>query len=703
MEKKRLLLELGCEELPDKQIDIAINSIETSFKAFLVANQLGCDTIQASGTPRRIYLDVSGLDSHQSDEVVEKIGPAISIAYTKDGELSPAGLGFLRKCNATPDAIFVQTTEKGSFIAIRQENKGKATGELLGKWIPEAIMQIPFGKKMIWSNAAFSFSRPLRWILCLWDNAALNFDFFGVTVGNLTYGNRYFGLDKAITINDADSYLAALENHKVIAESGKRKQMIVDQLKAICANGDLQVIEDNRLVDTVNNLVEYPHAVMAEFEAKYLALPEKIIISTISQNQKYFSVVNANPITPTLSNRFVFISNGDPAYSEVIQKGNQKVVNARLADALWYFTEDTAKPLETYIPKLKDVVFQAQLGSLADKTNRLTKLTARLSEVLQLPPEQKNKITRCALLCKADLVTTMLGEKEFTKLQGYIGKQYALATGEDAEIAAGIYEHYLPRGSADELPATMCGKVVAIADKLDTVCGIIGVGMLPTGSGDPFALRRAANGIVQIISANHWDTDVFSLADYACELIAEQTNIMDGTRDYIHNFLEQRIIGLLKTSGIAYDVIDSVLHIDKSRINDLENRAGALNALKSHEDFIKLVIGFKRVSNIIAETNEFAELSLDLLSHDSEKELYSSLQNLQNNIDAALVGRDYLLALNHLIAYGGKIDNFFDDVLVNCDDNQIRANRHSLLLEIRKQFLRVADLSLIVLDANGER
>jgi len=393
----------------------------------------------------------------------------------------------------------------------------------------------------------------------------------------------------------------------------------------------------------------------------------------------------------------------NPAYSEVIQKGNQKVVNARLADALWYFTEDTAKPLETYIPKLKDVVFQAQLGSLADKTNRLTKLTARLSEVLQLPPEQKNKITRCALLCKADLVTTMLGEKEFTKLQGYIGKQYALATGEDAEIAAGIYEHYLPRGSADELPATMCGKVVAIADKLDTVCGIIGVGMLPTGSGDPFALRRAANGIVQIISANHWDTDVFSLADYACELIAEQTNIMDGTRDYIHNFLEQRIIGLLKTSGIAYDVIDSVLHIDKSRINDLENRAGALNALKSHEDFIKLVIGFKRVSNIIAETNEFAELSLDLLSHDSEKELYSSLQNLQNNIDAALVGRDYLLALNHLIAYGGKIDNFFDDVLVNCDDNQIRANRHSLLLEIRKQFLRVADLSLIVLDANGER
>jgi len=699
LEKKRFLLELGCEELPDKQIDIAIQSIENSFNSFLAGNRLKCDVVQVSGTPRRIYLDATGLDATQEDEILEKLGPAIAIAYTKEGALSQAGMGFLRKCNATGDAIYTLETEKGSFVAVRQENKGKTTAELLQSWIPNAILQIPFGKKMIWCDTAFSFSRPLRWILTLWDSAPLAIDFYGIPNGKLTYGNRYLGLDKAFAIDDANSYLPCLKKNKVIADSQERRQMIVDQLNGIFAGTGMQVMEDNRLVDTVNNLVEYPHAVIAQFEAKYLALPEKIIISTISQNQKYFSAKSADG---KLSNSFVFISNGDPDCALLIRKGNEKVVNARLADALWYFKEDTAKPLESFTPKLKNVVFQSQLGTLADKTGRIIKLATRIADLLQLPDSHKAKISRCALLCKADLVTTMLGEKEFTKLQGYIGKQYALATGEDAEIAEGIYEHYMPRGSADELPSTMCGKVVAIADKLDTVCGIIGVGMLPTGSGDPFALRRAANGIVQIISDNHWNIDFFNLADYSCELIAEQTKLVNGAKENIHSFLDQRITGLLKTQGIAYDVIDSVMHINKSLINDLENRAKALNSLKSHEDFIKLVIGFKRVSNIISETREFAAFSVQLMQDESEKDLYHALQVLHKAIDEALATKDYPLALLHLIRFGTKIDTFFDDVLVNCDDSQIRANRHALLLEIRKQFLRVADLSLIVLDANGE-
>ncbi len=696
LNKSRFIIELGCEELPEKQLEIAISSVQGQFAEFLAGTKLDCSSFAVSGTPRRIYLDARGLDCRQIDEEIVRTGPAISIAYTVDGNLSPAGLGFLKKSGASSENVFTQQTEKGSFVAVRFTKQGRETSELLKDWIPNMILQIPFGKKMIWCNKELSFSRPLRWILCLWQERVLNLDFFGIKSGARTFGNRYLGLDRSAIISSAEEYLSALKELKVIASSDDRKDIIIKQLHSILAGTGYSVIEDLRLVDTVSSLVEFPTAVVAEFGARFLSLPEKIIVSTISQNQKYFSVKDA---AGKLTNKFVFIANADPAWAELIRKGNEKVVNARLADALWYFEEDTKHPFEEWVKRLSEVVFQARLGTMADKTERIIKLTELIADELKLSDEEKSKAERCAQLCKADLVTNMLGEKEFTKLQGYIGMQYATVSGEDPEVARGIYEHYLPRGSADELPETLSGSIVAIADKLDTVAGIIGIGLIPTGSGDPFALRRAANGIVQIISARKWDIDLFALADQTLEFLGAQTELDDAARDNLHSFLEQRIVGLLKGNGIAYDITDSVMHIDKSHINDLENRARALNILKSQPEFIHLVIGFKRVSNIIAETNEFSEFSVGLMAEQAERELYSGLQVLHSEIDEALGKKNYSHALQRLIVYGKAIDTFFDAVLVNCDDTAIRNNRHALLLLIKQEFLRVADLSLIVLES----
>lgn len=696
MEKRPFLLELGCEELPEKQLDIAIETARDAFGKFLADNNLSCDTYQVSGTPRRIFILTEAMDEKQADVEVQKLGPAVGIAYTSEGKLGPAGLGFLKKSGASESDSFVLETEKGKFLAVRFVQLGKTTQELLKPWITDLVTQIPFTKKMIWSDASLSFSRPLRWILALWNNELLDLHVGNISSKRISFGNRYLGMDVEIPVHKASHYLDALRKHKVLANMEERKQIIIEQLAGIFPAGGCQVVEDLRLVDTVTNLVENPHAVVGEFEAKYLRLPEKIIISTISQNQKYFSVTDNQM---KLANKFVFISNGDPVYSELIRKGNEKVVNARLADALWYYKEDTKHPLDSFVPRLKDVVFQSKLGTMADKTERVKTLCAGIADELGLSVEEAVRVQRCATLCKADLVTTMLGEKEFTKLQGYIGKQYALATGEDAEIAEGIYEHYMPRGSADSLPATSCGSVVAVADKMDTVAGIISIGMMPTGSGDPFALRRAANGIVQIINQRAWDIDLFRIADAALVAVMQKSTTTPQARENIHAFLDQRVVWLLKQQDIAYDVIESVMHIDKSHLNDLEKRARALNQLKSETDFIKLVIGFKRVANIIAETKEFSDLQVQLILEPAEKEIYNSLQCLHQEIDTALSSKDYQLALQHLIFFGKAIDAFFDAVLVNCPEEALRANRHALLMEIRKEFLRVADLSLIVLES----
>jgi glycyl-tRNA synthetase beta chain len=689
------LFELGTEELPDNVIVPAIGSLESSIIKMLEANAIPYASLQAFCTPRRLAILLSGLPEKQEDVEILKTGPAVSIAYSAEGALSPAGKGFLKKLGAEEADSFVEHSAKGDFLAARFVQKGKETLELLRDWIPMAITQIPLPKKMIWQHPNLGFSRPIRWIVAMWDNGVIDLDFYGIKAARFSFGNRYLGRDVALEIKQAGAYESVLQAAAVIPARESRKAMISQQLDEIFAAQPFRVLEDERLLDTVCNLIEYPTAVVGEFDPKFLALPEKIITSTISQNQKYFSVYDT---AGKLANKFVFISNGDPAYSELIRSGNEKVVRARLEDAMWFYSEDCKRPLASYVPQLEDVVFQSQLGTLAAKTKRLGKLCAYLCEKLALSADARARAERTALLCKADLVTLMLGEKEFTKLQGYMGKQYALASGEDPEVAEGIYEHYMPRGSNDSLPQSLSGAICAVADKLDTVCGIIGIGMLPTGSADPFALRRAAGGVVQILAERRWNIDPEALIDFAIAILQEQVQLKPDAEDKIKKFFEQRVTWLMKELGIAYDVVAAVMHTTYCSLDDLIARAGALDALKKEESFVRLVIGFKRVANIIANSSEFENLDPSLLEAGAETVLYHGLRGLSSDISQALTELDYASALGHLVRYGKLIDRFFDDVLVNCENAVLRANRYALLAEIKAEFLRVADISLIVVD-----
>ncbi|MDD2596173.1 MAG: glycine--tRNA ligase subunit beta [Candidatus Cloacimonetes bacterium] len=689
------LFELGTEELPDNVILPAIEYLGTALRKTLQSNSLGFTSLYMASTPRRLALIVGGLPACQEDAEIVKIGPAISIAYTAQGELSPAGLGFLKKTGASANDIFTEHSAKGDFLAVRFVQKGLATLDILKEWIPTAIMQMPLPKRMIWNDRALGFSRPIRWILALWDDTVIDVDFYTIKASRYSFGNRYLNLEEPVLVRDCDHYEKALLEARVVVNRDQRRAMITEQMDSLFAGEDFRVVKDERLLETVCNLVEYPTAVVGSFDADFLRLPEKIITSTISQNQKYFSVYDGDG---KLANKFVFISNGDPQHSGIIRAGNEKVVRARLEDAMWFFTEDSKKPLDNYCAHLSEVVFQSQLGTLADKTDRLLKLSAYICDSLSFPQEIKNRALRTAQLCKADLVTLMLGEKEFTKLQGYIGKQYAMVSGEDPEVAEGIYEHYMPRGSNDTLPQSLSGAICAVADKLDTVAGIIGIGMMPTGSADPFALRRAAGGIVQILAARKWQVDLTSLIEHALHMLSDKVQLKAEAEDNVKSFFAQRVVWLLKESGIAYDVVAAVMQTSYASLDDLIAKAKALDALKKEESFIRLVIGFKRVANIIADVRDFGATDSALLEPGAEQDLFTGLSSLRAEIGQALVELDYASAFRHLVAFGIRIDNFFDDVLVNCEDARLRANRYALLAEVRAEFLRVADISLIVVD-----
>lgn len=693
MDKKDFLLEIGVEEIPAGYISATINTLEKYFIELLKAEKLDYEKIELFSTPRRFSIRIKALQQKQADEVIERVGPAKSIAYDTNGELTKAASGFLRGAGAKESDIFLKESKKGDKIAIRIKIAGKDSFEILKSAIPNLINKFNFPKTMRWGSGDLSFARPLRWIVALWDSAIIPVEIANLEAANISYGNRYQKLINPVEIANPQSYEHALRQVGVIVNREERKKIIQKQLGQLFQNADEKIIKDEKLLDIVTDLVETPTAVVGNFDQKYLELPQKIITSTLSQHQKYFAVKKSNG---ELSNKFVFISNGNPHYSEIIRSGNEKVIIARLDDASFFYKEDTAKPFENFVPKLDDVLFQSKLGSLLLKTDRIIEVGKYICESLNLDSDTTSKTARAAQLCKADLVSLMLGEKEFTKLQGYIGMNYALASGEDSEVATAIYQHYQPRGQNDELPESIIASIVAIADKLDTVCGIFGADMIPSGSNDPFALRRAANGVVQIIAAKELKLDIFDLIDQAFAKLAKQLDSKDHNKELVYNFFKQRVNWLLQNESLDHDVIESVMHLDFTDISDLKQRALDLQKFKQQENFTKLVIGFKRVSNIIAKSDLFNAFSESHLQADQEKELYENYLILKPQISEKLENKLYAEVMELLVDFGIKIDNFFDNVMVNVDDKKLKQNRYALLEMIQKLFYQVADLAKIV-------
>lgn len=690
---KDFLFELSVEEIPAGYIANIEKTIIDRFKAEIKQAKLSYSALSSYTTPKRFAILIRDLETMQKDETVEKMGPATRIAYNQDGSLSKAGAGFLRGAGSSPEESYVKETAKGQYIACKKEIKGQHVANIITGFLPELLKNMPSPKSMRWGESKIHFARPIRNILLMLDSEVIPFTFNNLKSNNNVVGNRYIDVDVCKVINQPQDYLQTLEEISVIADRKKRISLIEEQLENLYKDSDKKIIEDKRLLELVVDLVEYPTAVIGTFEEKYLSLPDKIITSTISQNQKYFSVVNSDG---SLCNEFVFISNGNPQYSDIIRKGNEKVIKARLEDAEFFFKEDTKHSLESYVDKLRDVTFQADLGSTYEKVQRCLKIADYIADELKLL--NKEDILRSVLLTKADLVTLMLGEKEFTKLQGYIGMKYALLSGEKEDVALGIYEHYMPRGQNDGLPTSVNGAVAAIVDKLDTVCGIIGVDLIPTGSNDPFALRRAANGIVKILDDRDWKIDIFGLIDFAFLQLESKLQEKNHNKDFVYSFFQQRIKWLLEEEKIAYDVIDSVIDYDFTDIAEIKKRALAIQNFKGSADFEGLVLGYKRVSNILTKEKTISDLNSALFNDQNERVLYDYFTNNESDITDKLEQQNYVEAMQILVSARSLIDNFFDNVMVNVEEEEIKQNRLNLLSYIKNVFIKIADLDKIVVE-----
>ncbi|MEA2103675.1 MAG: glycine--tRNA ligase subunit beta [Candidatus Cloacimonadota bacterium] len=731
MKKHKYLFEIGTEEIPASYINPAVKMFADFFKKQLDESFLTFESIKTYSTPRRMALEISGLPSRQMDRIEEIKGPPKKVAYDDGGNLTRAGAGFLKSKNLSEKDIEFTNMGKGVYLTATKKIHGKATPQILAEISKDVFSKINFPKSMHWGKKSIGFARPVRWLLAIFDEDVVHFKIDNLHSDRFSFGNRFEKVHNKIEIPYPEIYEEILETHFVIPDSDKRKRIILAQLdklytsknekevsdqaeigesrKEELANDyvpkqglgnenifDMRVVGDKRLLDIVTNLVEFPTAVSASYDEKYLKLPKLIIQSTLTEHQKYFAVEKKGNSEQKLTNHFVFISNGNPAFSEGIKYGNQRVVKARLEDAEFFFETDTKHSLAEFIPKLKNILFQEKLGNLYEKTQRIKVSTKLFAEKLLMPSEEIQNVIRAAELCKADLATLMLGEKEFTKLQGYVGSVYAKLSGENSGVANAIREHYYyEKEDLEKMSKT--GALVALADNLDTICGIMGIGMLPTGSKDPFALRRSGNLVVQILNIHNFEFSLKFLIDRTFESLSSKIENFKH-RQAVHDFFEQRARWLLKQNRIDYDVADAVMATNYYNIPDLLERAKHLQQYKSHEDFRKLIIGFKRASNILESSDEIAFLNPALFQEPEEKELYKIVMKILPEYNRNAEEKKYKQCLDLLVTLKTDIDKFFDTVMVMVKDKDLRENRMALLRKINKGFLKTADLSKIVME-----
>ena len=592
------LFEIGLEELPAQYVDKAENDLKKIIENELKSEIIKFSEIESFSTPRRVTAIIKDLAEKQDDLDKKSVGPSVEIAY-KEGQLTKAGEGFVKSQGATTDDIKIIENEKGKYISIEKFIAGKNTKEILSEILKNAIKKIEFEKSMKWADRTFRFVRPIKWFVTLFDNGEiLPFEFEGLKGGNKTRGMRYFA-SQDIEINNPLDYEKILLENFVIVDGEKRREEI---LKSIRENGEKDgdtAIINKYLLDEVVNVVEYPYAIKGEFSKDYLELPEDIITITLETHQRYFPVKDKDG---KLSNKFIVIRNA-PEYSETVKKGNEKVVEPRLADAKFFFDEDLKNKFVDNVEKLKEVTFQKDMGTIFEKVKRSEKIAEYLISELNLNDKKEN-IIRTVDLAKADLVSNVIGEKEFTKLQGFMGSVYAEKQGEDKDVALGIFEHYLPRYQGDELPTTVEGAIAGIADKMDTIIGCFSVGLKPTSSKDPYALRRATQGIIQVVLNSKLSFDYKKLIEKAYEIFSNDKKVLekDVVKD-VTEFFKQRIINVL-SEKYKKDLINYEINLE-SNVVELDKKLSELLKLSQTENFEILINLLKRVKNIVKdEKNE---------------------------------------------------------------------------------------------------
>ncbi|MCW9699665.1 glycine--tRNA ligase subunit beta [Avibacterium sp. 20-129] len=684
---KNFLAEIGTEELPPKALKKLAVAFKENVEQELHQAGLAFDEVQWFASPRRLAVKVLGLVEAQPSKEVEKRGPAISAAFDAEGKPTKAAEGWARGCGISVEQADRLVTDKGEWLVHRAVIEGQPTKNLLLGIISNALAKLPIPKTMRWGDKSEQFVRPVHTVTLLLGDELIAGEILGVASGKTIRGHRFLG-EQEFTIENADQYPQILEQKgSVIADFERRKAIILEnsQQKATALGGVADIEES--LLDEVTALVEFPNVLTAKFEERFLAVPAEALVYTMKGDQKYFPIYDKNG---KLLPHFIFVSNINPNDPSKIIEGNEKVVRPRLTDAEFFFKTDLKQRLEDNLPRLKTVLFQQQLGTLFDKTQRIEKLSGEIAAQIGA---DVSKAERAGLLSKCDLMTNMVFE--FTDTQGVMGMHYARHDGEDEEVTVALNEQYMPRFAGDELPHSLVACSVALADKLDTLTGIFGIGQHPKGDKDPFALRRAALGVLRIIVEKKLPLDLTDLVQKSTALFGDKLTNGNVVEDVV-DFMLGRFRAWYQEEGIAVDVIQAVLARRPTRPADFDARVRAVAHFRTLEAAEALAAANKRVSNILAKAEgEIGEIQLDRCVEPEEKALAQSVLALQSEVQPLIAEGDYVAVLDKLANLRQPVDNFFEKVMVNAEDPQLRQNRLAILKTLQGLFLQVADISLL--------
>ena len=675
MKTHDFLLELGTEELPPKLLLKLSNSLKDNLSKELEKLSIKSDSIKAFATPRRLAISISELQSKQQDQVLEKKGPS-----TQSPEM--AINGFAKSCGVDVSELEKKELGGKEYFYYSKEETGQSISELLPDAIEKSIKDIPITRAMKWGSSDYSFVRPVHWLVIMLDENIVPAKIMGLESNRITKGLRF--IDPIIELKHAKDYEQVMSDKaQILVDFAKRKELIRDQVLSVAQKNNAEVVIDESLLDEVCALVEYPRAFSGSFDKKFLDIPQEAIISAMKSHQKYFHLVD---IQGQLLPLFISVANIESSNIKAIVDGNERVIHPRLADSEFFWNQDKAKKLEERLPDLDSVMFMKSLGSMGQKAKRIESLSSHISDLVGF--DQKAS-ARAGLLSKSDLLSEMVGE--FADLQGIMGGYYATNDGETQAVSVAIREHYQPRFAGDKVPSTNEGLVVAIADKLDTISGIYGIGQAPSGSKDPYALRRLALGLLRILLEAKIELNLKSLIDYSLNLHLKEVDRSCG--DDIYSFMMDRLKAYYKDANIDSNVYEAVLAVSPESPLDFHLRVEALNEFTQSENSKSLIEANKRIANILKDSNEKNEtLNPKILIDDSEIKLFNASESLSKKLSGS---KDYQEVMKSLIDLKDSIDSFFDNVMVNTDDDKLKSSRLALIRKIRLLFLSVADISYL--------
>ncbi|EOX3353784.1 glycine--tRNA ligase subunit beta [Vibrio cholerae] len=689
---KEFLIELGTEELPPKQLRTLAEAFAANFAAELAAADIDHEGVTWFATPRRLALKVANLAESQPDRVVEKRGPAVNVAFDADGKPTKAAEGWARGNGITVEQAERLVTDKGEWLLFKEQVQGQQTASVVVEMAAKALANLPIAKPMRWGDKETQFIRPVKTLTILFGSELIQGEILGVASARTLRGHRFMG-EAEFTIESAEQYPAILEERgKVIADYATRKAMIIEgSQQAAQQLGGIADLED-ALVEEVTSLVEWPVVMTAKFEEKFLKVPAEALVYTMKGDQKYFPVYShkMGDANKKLLPNFIFVSNIESKEPRHIVEGNEKVVRPRLADAEFFFNTDRKRPLVDRLAMLENAIFQQQLGTIKDKTDRITELAGYIAEQIGADVE---KSKRAGLLAKCDLMTSMVFE--FTDTQGVMGMHYARHDGEAEEVAVALNEQYMPRFAGDELPSRGVSAAVAMADKLDTIVGIFGIGQAPKGS-DPFALRRASLGVLRILVEYGYQLDLVDLIAKAKSLFGKRLTNANVEQEVVE-FMLGRFPTWYQDAGFSIDIIQAVLARNPTKPADFDQRVKAVSHFRALEEAEALAAANKRVGNILAKYDgELGEeIDLALLQEDAEKALAEAVEIMAEALEPAFATGNYQEALSKLAGLRAPVDAFFDNVMVMADDEALKKNRLTLLNKLRNLFLQIADISLL--------